>query len=152
MAKWFERNNRLLKKVGIGAAAVGGVTIATVAAVPLVLGAVGFGAGGVVAGSMAAAIQAGIGNVAAGSLFAVAQSVGAAGLAASTVVGTVGGGAVLGAAGGVVAHLAEGKNCKICDQPLANDQIHLKCGHAFHFECWQELQDKNCPDCNVNNK
>lgn len=39
----------------------------------------GFGAAGVVAGSIAAAIQAIIGNVAAGSAFAIAQSIGATG-------------------------------------------------------------------------
>jgi hypothetical protein len=44
---------------------------------PLLLGAVGFGAGGVVAGSWAAAIHALIGNVAGGSLFALCQAIGA---------------------------------------------------------------------------
>lgn len=37
----------------------------------------GFGAGGVVAGSIAAGVQSMIGNVAAGSLFAALQSLGA---------------------------------------------------------------------------
>lgn len=41
-----------------------------------VLAAAGFGAGGVAAGSAAAAVQATIGNVAAGSLFAACQSAG----------------------------------------------------------------------------
>ena len=40
---------------------------------------VGFGAAGVVAGSIASIIQAIIGNVAAGSAFAIAQSIGATG-------------------------------------------------------------------------
>jgi hypothetical protein len=73
------------------AIAVGGATAPLW--IPAVLGGVGFGAGGVAAGtclvvsldkpltyhvgSMAAAIQAGIGNVAAGSLFATCQGVGA---------------------------------------------------------------------------
>ena len=39
----------------------------------------GFGAAGVIAGSVAAALQAIIGNVAAGSAFAIAQSIGATG-------------------------------------------------------------------------
>ena len=39
----------------------------------------GFGAAGVVVGSVAAALQAIIGNVAAGSTFAIAQSIGATG-------------------------------------------------------------------------
>ena len=40
----------------------------------------GFGAAGVVAGSIAARIQAIIGNVAAGSAFAIAQGIGARGI------------------------------------------------------------------------
>ncbi|KAI5825036.1 hypothetical protein K523DRAFT_251912 [Schizophyllum commune Tattone D] len=74
---------------------------------PLVLGAVGFKAGGVAACSIAAGIQAGIGNVAAGSLFAGAQAAGATG--AIPVIGTVISGGVGGAAayaGTVVAGLA----------------------------------------------
>ncbi|KAL1710066.1 hypothetical protein EV121DRAFT_275951 [Schizophyllum commune] len=47
---------------------------------PVILGALGFGPGGVVLGSWAAAMQASIGNVVAGSLFALAQSAGATGL------------------------------------------------------------------------
>ncbi|KAL1687491.1 hypothetical protein GGG16DRAFT_62129 [Schizophyllum commune] len=47
---------------------------------PAVLGALGFGPGGVVLGSWAAAAQAGIGNVVAGSAFALAQSAGAMGV------------------------------------------------------------------------
>lgn len=86
-----QKHKQLLKKVAIETAAIGGAVVATV---PLALGAVGFGAG----------------RVATGSMFALAQSVGAAGLATSTVVRTVGGGAILGAAAaGVTAHLAEGK-------------------------------------------
>lgn len=44
-----------------------------------ILAGIGFTAGGVLAGSIAAASQALIGNVAAGSLFAICQSIGAAG-------------------------------------------------------------------------
>ncbi|KAI0915498.1 hypothetical protein AcV5_003701 [Taiwanofungus camphoratus] len=58
--------------------AVAGAALAPVVA-PIALGAVGFGASGVVGGSLAALIQGGIGNVAAGSLFAICQSVGAGG-------------------------------------------------------------------------
>ncbi|KAH8925311.1 hypothetical protein BT69DRAFT_1348843 [Atractiella rhizophila] len=73
---------------GIGISlAVGG---ATVLATPVLLSLVGFGAAGVGAGTLAAAIQSSIGNVAAGSLFALAQSIGAAGLAGSTVVAATG--------------------------------------------------------------
>ncbi|KAI5900241.1 uncharacterized protein SCHCODRAFT_01145136 [Schizophyllum commune H4-8] len=47
---------------------------------PVILGALGFGPGGVVALSWAAIMQANIGNVVAGSLFALAQSAGATGI------------------------------------------------------------------------
>lgn len=43
------------------------------------LGTIGFGPGGVVAGSLAAAWQSSIGSVATGSLFALLQSIGASG-------------------------------------------------------------------------
>ncbi|KAH8925312.1 hypothetical protein BT69DRAFT_1332288 [Atractiella rhizophila] len=72
---------------------------ALVLAAPTILSVVGFGAAGVVAGSTAAAVQSVIGNVAAGSLFAVAQSVGAAGIATTTTTAATGvvgvGGALL---------------------------------------------------------
>lgn len=61
----------------------------------------GFGEGGVVAGSLAAGTQAGIGNVAAGSTFATLQSMGAAGIGTKALVAT---GAVVGA--GVTAAVA----------------------------------------------
>ena len=46
------------------------------AATPLIMTGVGFGAKGIIAGSLAASAQAGIGNVVAGSLFAVLTSIG----------------------------------------------------------------------------
>jgi len=55
-----------------------------VVATPVVISAVGFGSGGVVAGSTAAAIHSSIGNVVAGSWFASMQSAGVLGVAAST--------------------------------------------------------------------
>eukprot|EP01083_Nonionella_stella_P105908 304938_1 len=58
---------------------------------------IGFGVGGVAAGSIAAGIQSGIGNVAAGSIFATMQSVGVLGFGAATKVGITGAGAALGA-------------------------------------------------------
>ena len=63
---------------------------------PVALGAAGFTAAGVAAGSLAASIQTAA--TVSGSAFAVAQSVGAAGLAGSTKVMMVGGSAVLNAA------------------------------------------------------
>lgn len=74
----------------------GGVAAAVSILCPLALGLAGFGAGGIVAGSAAAAWQASIGNVAAGSLFAFLQSAGATG-------GLWGLGAAAGAATGAVA-------------------------------------------------
>lgn len=66
--------------------AVGGATaLACFGMAPVVLGAYGFSADGVAAGSAAAAWQASIGNVAATSTFAALQSVGAAGFASSTI-------------------------------------------------------------------
>ncbi|KAK6343471.1 hypothetical protein TWF730_011060 [Orbilia blumenaviensis] len=60
--------NPMLLAAGIPAVATGSV--------PVVLGALGFGAAGPAAGSLAAAWQSSIGNVASGSLFALAQSIG----------------------------------------------------------------------------
>ena len=65
-------NNNTLKKVAIGAAITGGVILG-VALIPITLG---FGTAGIVAGSVAAGIQAGIGSVVAGSAFAVFTSLG----------------------------------------------------------------------------
>lgn len=76
------------------AAGIGGAVVATGG---LALTAAGFGASGIVGGSIAAAVQSSIGNVAAGSTFAALQSAGATGtIAAWTSVGTwsaAGGGA-----------------------------------------------------------
>ena len=76
----------ILKKIGLGVAAAGGV-IAGVALLPITLG---FGGAGIVAGSVAAGIQAAIGNVAAGSVFAICTSLGMTGVfASSAAVGTI---------------------------------------------------------------
>ncbi|KAH8925309.1 hypothetical protein BT69DRAFT_1332286 [Atractiella rhizophila] len=81
-----KRNIPMLPLVAVPLIAGG----ASILAAPTILGVAGFGAAGVVAGSTAAAVQSAIGNVAAGSLFAFAQSIGAAGLAGSTVVAATG--------------------------------------------------------------
>jgi len=70
--------------VGIGVAVVVAILLPVVA--PALLGIIGFGALGPIAGSFAAAIQAIIGNVAVGSLFATLQSIAMGGLAAIPVV------------------------------------------------------------------
>ena len=67
-----------------------GAATAAVCAAPML---VGFGTGGIAAGSLAAAWQATIGNVAAGSAFATLQSLGATGTLAT---GAYGGAGVLG--------------------------------------------------------
>ncbi|KAF6039679.1 hypothetical protein EB796_002010 [Bugula neritina] len=64
-------------------ASFGGAGVATAFGVPAILGAIGFGSGGVIGGSVAAGIQSSIGNVAAGSVFSALQSLGAAGLSMS---------------------------------------------------------------------
>ncbi|KAF5239767.1 hypothetical protein FANTH_9846 [Fusarium anthophilum] len=70
-----------------------------------ILGALGFSAGGIAAGSAAAGIQSGIGIVVAGSPFAILQSAGAGGAGLAVVNGVVqASGAVVGA-GGLAAKL-----------------------------------------------
>ncbi|PNP78372.1 hypothetical protein FNYG_08318 [Fusarium nygamai] len=71
-----------------------------------ILGILGFGAGGIAAGSAAAGIQSGIGSVAAGSAFATLQSAGAGGAGLAVVNGLVQvSGAVVVGAGGLAAKL-----------------------------------------------
>ena len=89
-------SSNIWKKIGIGAAVAGGV-IAGVALIPITLG---FGGAGIVAGSVAAGIQAAIGNVAAGSVFAICTSLGMTGVFASSAAV----GALLGA-GGLAAYI-----------------------------------------------
>lgn len=84
---------------------VGGViTIASVVVLP-VLGAIGFGAGGPVAASAAAAWQSSAGLVQAGSLFSWCQSAAMGGAAVNGIIatGVAGGGVTLAATGGAVA-------------------------------------------------
>jgi hypothetical protein len=71
--RWVEDHPDL---VLIGGATVVSAALAPVL-IPLILNGLGFGAGGVVAGSWAAGVHAYLGNVVAGSLFALAQSAGA---------------------------------------------------------------------------
>jgi hypothetical protein len=79
------RRNAAIKKgliIGVGVGL--GTAVATVAAAPLVIAGVGFGAAGVAAESLAAKWQSVIGNVDAGSLFASLQRAGAVGLTGGT--------------------------------------------------------------------
>lgn len=85
---------------------IGGGAVAGAAALPAIAG---FGAAGVVGGSLAAATQATIGNVAAGSAFAAVQSMAASGVFASA--GYVGGAtAAVGAALSVSGKKNDGKD------------------------------------------
>lgn len=161
---WFKRNpkcTRVLKKFVVPIAITGAIVGSAVAAVPLALGAVGFGSAGVVAGSMAATAQAAIGNVAAGSLFAACQSIGAAGLATSTVVGSAAAGGVVGAVGGAASLVLDeheeqndpappqpSDDCGVCGEVLKVPLIALRCGHIIHWKCHKGLEASNgCPKC-----
>ncbi|KAI9145798.1 hypothetical protein BKA69DRAFT_1049618 [Paraphysoderma sedebokerense] len=98
--RWNINRNLLLAAGGmiVGAAA-------TPILLPAALGAVGFTSAGVAAGSAAAGIQSAVygGYVASGSAFAVCQSIGAAGVGATSVAaGGVAGGAVGGAVAGLL--------------------------------------------------
>ncbi|KAM9571059.1 lysozyme g-like isoform 1-T2 [Salvelinus alpinus] len=114
-AQWFYRHgyretrNRGIIVAAAATAIVGGVSAVVLA--PVVLTVIGFGAGGIAAGStaasmMSAAAIANGGGVAAGSLVAVLQSAGAVGLSgtATAIVGSAGA-AIAGAVGGSVGWL-----------------------------------------------
>lgn len=90
-----ESNSRSLLEKGVAAVGVAGVGVAGVA---YGLTWLGFGAGGIVALSFAAAWQSSIGNVAAGSAFAFLQGAGASG---TLMMATTAGGAVAGSAAAV---------------------------------------------------
>ena len=95
--------NETLKKIGIGLGITGGVILG-IALIPITMG---FGTAGIVAGSVAAGIQASIGSVVAGSAFAVCTSLGMTGVFASSA--TVG--AILGL-GGLAAYIKGSFNAK----------------------------------------
>ncbi|KAJ7443608.1 hypothetical protein B0H11DRAFT_2250524 [Mycena galericulata] len=75
-----QRHPLAVRAAGFGLIALGGIVVGPAILVG-VLNLIGFGAAGVSAGTLAAAIQAAIGNVAAGSLFAWAQAAAAGGIA-----------------------------------------------------------------------
>ncbi|KAF1927477.1 uncharacterized protein M421DRAFT_180541 [Didymella exigua CBS 183.55] len=80
---------------------VNGVIICTPAAATVpVLAALGFGAGGPIAGSAAAAVMSWFGTVPAGGLYAIFQSAAMGGYGASAAAGLAQAGAVLSSVGG----------------------------------------------------
>ncbi|KAL2693807.1 hypothetical protein Neosp_000373 [[Neocosmospora] mangrovei] len=87
--------------VAVGAGLVVCAVPALVAAPAL--GLAGFGANGIVGGSLAAGAQSSIGSVVAPSLFATLQSAGAGGYGLSAVYGAVQGAAAVGAGGSLAA-------------------------------------------------
>ena len=110
--------------MGVGAAVAIPCAAATLA---------GFGAAGIVGGSIAAATQASIGNVVAGSAFATLQSLGATGTLVS---GIYGGGTVL-AAGVASAAVSGGQtsSCEMEDDPDESEEsmplVCPCCGHPL---------------------
>ncbi|XP_078351394.1 uncharacterized protein LOC144636134 isoform X2 [Oculina patagonica] len=113
------KESDLLRHAAVGIAA----GTAAVVAAPLVLGAVGFTAGGVAAGSIAASVQSAVygGSVASGSAFALLQSAGAAGI------GAAGNAAIAGITGGIAA-----LGAKMFDSRTVIKLLICGCGNEAH--------------------
>ncbi|KAK0636470.1 hypothetical protein B0T17DRAFT_519208 [Bombardia bombarda] len=109
-AQWAGKNPGTAACAVVGAGGVAIVASPAILMSPL-LGLAGFGANGVIGGSIAAGIQAMIGNVAAGSAFATLTSAGMGGYGAATVaaVGQAAGVSAIAGAGVGIA-LKEKKN------------------------------------------
>ncbi|KAI0907561.1 hypothetical protein F4823DRAFT_564703 [Ustulina deusta] len=120
--EWAVANPGKAATMGAGAVLVA----APMALIAPILGAIGFGANGVVAGSIAAGAQSGIGSVVAPSLFATLQSAGAAGYGAAAVSAVVQGtGAVVAASAGVLAMFRkteDGESDDIATEENGRDQ------------------------------
>ncbi|KXH29271.1 hypothetical protein CSIM01_00999 [Colletotrichum simmondsii] len=91
-AEWVRENPGTTVCYGVSAGSLVVLAAPALVAAPA-LGLAGFSSQGIVAGSAAAGIQAGIGNVVAPSLFATLQSAGAAGYGAAVVNGAIQAGA-----------------------------------------------------------
>jgi len=103
---------------------IGGATVGGVALIPIALG---FGAAGIVGGSIAAGMQSAIGNVAAGSAFAIAQSLGAQGVfvsaaSAGGVTALTGAALSVGAGNNSEANKEEGDGAKEGEDSKATDE------------------------------
>ncbi|KAJ3317284.1 hypothetical protein HDV06_001804 [Boothiomyces sp. JEL0866] len=111
-------NSNGLQRAAIIGAGVVGCTVAAPFVLIGVLAAVGFGASGPVAGSIAAGIQSYIGSVAAGSTFAACQSIGMAGLSAGATAVT----SAVGAGVGVGIGLGVNERVRVLNDTGNNDQ------------------------------
>ncbi|KAH6897273.1 hypothetical protein B0T10DRAFT_181753 [Thelonectria olida] len=110
-------SNHPFQAAGLGTAALV-IAAPGVVAAPL-LGAAGFGANGIVGGTIAAGVQSSIGNVAAGGLFATLQSAAAGGYGVAAVNGVIQGSAVLGVA---VPWLRREKRDQECEEEPGNNE------------------------------
>ncbi|KAK3311814.1 hypothetical protein B0H66DRAFT_609057 [Apodospora peruviana] len=109
-AEWVAKNPGAAACVAVGVGGLAVVASPALVTAP-VLGAVGFGSNGVIAGSAAATAQAGIGNVVAPSAFATLTSAGMGGYGAATVAAVGQGiGVATGALGGLAAWKLGKKN------------------------------------------
>ncbi|KAK3378835.1 hypothetical protein B0T24DRAFT_140821 [Lasiosphaeria ovina] len=95
---WVLRNPGAAACLAVAAGGVAVVAAPAIVTAPLLVAA-GFGPGGVIGGSIAAAAQAALGNVAAGSFFAYLTSAGMGGYGAAAVAGVTQGVAAATAAG-----------------------------------------------------
>ncbi|KAM7216266.1 hypothetical protein V8F06_008385 [Rhypophila decipiens] len=110
--KWA-KENPLTAASGVVAGGGLAVVVAPALVTAPLLGLAGFGSSGIVGGSMAAGIQAGIGNVVAGSTFATLTSAGMGGYGAAAVAAAgqaVGG--MTAAAGAAGVYMAKSKKCQ----------------------------------------
>ncbi|KAJ4198174.1 hypothetical protein NW755_000862 [Fusarium falciforme] len=115
------------------------------------LGLAGFGANGIVGGSLAAGAQSGIGSVVAPSLFATLQSAGAGGYGLSAVYGAVQGAAALGAGGSLAASFRgkkddkEKKGDKDGEESEADEGDEKQATEKMSGEVGDEGKDDNKP-------
>ncbi|TGJ86713.1 hypothetical protein E0Z10_g2023 [Xylaria hypoxylon] len=105
-AEWAVANPGKTAAFGAGAALI---AVPMVVAAP-VLGAIGFGANGIIAGSAAAGIQSGIGSVVAPSIFATLQSAAAGGYGIAAVSAAIQGAGTLVASVGAMSLFRKKEN------------------------------------------
>lgn len=117
--EWAVANPGKTVALGAGAAFVAAPMVVAAPA----LAVFGFGANGVVAGSVAAGAQSGIGSVVAPSLFAMLQSAGAGGYGVATVSAAVQGlGGAVASSAGVMAFFKKGGKQGDGDEAVKGDE------------------------------